>query len=119
MALINSQTALPRVKTQGDLLYILMNSGLMSVEISPGGKGLGAALAGKRPQLEVNRGLVTLEAVEVTQHLTALRALPALHLLQQRVGASRYRQICFMQNQVCCIQVLRYLTRLLINLKFF
>jgi hypothetical protein len=61
-----------------------MNSGLMSVEVSPGGKALGAALAGERPQLEVNGGLVTLEAVEVTQHLTALRALPALHLLQQK-----------------------------------
>jgi hypothetical protein len=61
-----------------------MNSGLMSVEISPGGKALGAALAGERPQLEVNCGLVTLEAVEVTQHLPALRALPALHLLQQK-----------------------------------
>jgi hypothetical protein len=78
-------SALSRVETQGDLLYILMNGGLMSVEISPGGKGLGAALAGERPQLEVNRSLVTLEAIEVTQHLPALRALPALHLLQQRV----------------------------------
>ncbi len=61
-----------------------MNSGLMSVEVSPGGEALGAALAGKRPQLEVNRGLVTLEAVEVTQHLPALRALPALHLQQKK-----------------------------------
>jgi hypothetical protein len=65
-----------------------MNSGLMSVEVSPGGKALGAALAGEWPQLEVNCGLVTLQAIEVTQHLPTLRALPALHLLQQRVGAS-------------------------------
>jgi hypothetical protein len=61
-----------------------MNSGLMSVEVSPGGEALGAALAGEWPQLEVDRGLVTLEAVQVTQHLPTLRALPALHLLQQK-----------------------------------
>jgi hypothetical protein len=87
-----------------------MNSGLMSVEVSPGGKALGAALAGEWPQLEMNGGLVTLEAVEVTQHLPALRALPALHLLQQRVGvgASCHRQIRFLQNQGCCAQVLQF-----------